>query len=745
MKKTIIALMAAMGFTALTGAGATPNFFDNFDGYAVGTNFTTIINGWQTSAGGVMVTNDAYHSAPQSVTLPGNTTLTNTVNGGGGQVIWTDLYVKPALGVSPPALSTDSASLCLYFNTNGYVTLVTTNGEQVFTNDVWGGTLAPATTNFVRVTVYQNYATSNQAVLVDGHLAAQDLPFITPASAYNTLALVNGSSNAWADDVWVKTTYALTNTTTVELATYGYAARTQYVGTGSGQPQYPTFQAAISAWRPRDTLYVYAGTYTNDVLATNSLAFTGSAFTNMGSLTISTNASVSFQSAMTWGNVTVNTNATAVFGDALTCSNLVVAAGSTATFYAVTCSNVYVAAGAHATFLGALACAGTCTLDTGVVAGFSNTVTCSNLSIQAGAQAAFQGAFLCTGNSSIVAATVAFNGTVSCGGIWLVDANANVTVAQSAVLATLNVYGTLTLAGGGTLSANSATVTGLVQVAGSGTVTVTNNLTVTGGGQLQFTSGHFVVVGSGVDMSGTFTINNTWGQLAAVPLPFTDDFELYTSGTRLVDLGFHGWGARDTNVVVQSSVFNGGARAAVLPGETAVSNRLSTTGTTHLWTDFYLRPQPGLGRPDLPTNGASFVAYVDTNGWLEVASPSGWLVCSNLFMNCGVPQSMTTQTWSRVTVFQDFVLKTEAVFVNGQLVLQQVPFLDSSVSAYSSVEINNNAGQAYLDDIGIRTNLPPNMDADIDGDGYPDAREIDLVGSISLRNDWVHGTTFKFR
>jgi len=759
MNKTIIVLMATLGLTALTGAGATPDLFDNFDGYSLGRTFTTTVNGWQTSAGGVMVTNDTAHSGTQSVTLPVGTDLTNLVSGGSGKVIWTDFFMKPAMGDTPPEFSTDGASLCLYFGTNGYAALVTAAGEQVLSNDVWGTALAPATTNFVRLTVYQNYATSKQAVLIDGRLVAQDLPFVTPVATYDTLRLLNGSTNAWVDDVWVKTTYdtaTLTNdantngmSDAAELALYGYAARTLYVGVGSGQPQYPTFQTAISAWRPHDALYVYAGNYTNDVLATNSLTFSGNAFTNTGTLTVSANASVTFPSAMTWGNVTVDTNSTAVFGAALTCSNLVVATGATATFYAVTCSNVFVASGAHATFLGTLVCAGTCTLDTGATAGFSNTVvcagavtignnaavacgqsltcgalavsagatgtfqavtcasvfvatgahvtglgalactgactldlgaaasfsntvvcagnltvgtnatftagqsvtcsnlyawtgatgtfqavtctnltaqtgvhltaagavssatdctlgsgdvatfggtlgcggnltvgtndlvtvaqgltcgnlyisanatgtfhavtcaslvteagvhltflntllcaadctiganasvgfsntvTCASLAIQAGAQVAFQGAFLCTGNSSIVAATVAFNGAVSCGGVWLVDANANVTFGQSAALATLNVNGTLMLAGGGALSANSVTVTGLVQVAVAGTVNVTN-LTVTGGGQLQFTNGQFVVTGAGVNMAGTFTINNTWGQAAAVPLP----------------------------------------------------------------------------------------------------------------------------------------------------------------------------------------------------------------------------------
>jgi len=106
---------------------------------------------------------------------------------------------------------------------------------------------------------------------------------------------------------------------------------------------------------------------------------------------------------------------------------------------------------------------------------------------------------------------------------------------------------------------------------------------------------------------------------------------------------------------------------------------------------------------------------------------------------------MTTQTWTRLTVFQDFVQKKEAIFLDGKLAREQVPFLDGAISADSSVEVNNDAGPAYLDDVAISTNLPAGLDGDLDGDGYPDAREIDRLGSVTIRNDWIYGTTFKFR
>ena len=1125
-KRTAVLFAAVLSLNAWMGQAAGPAFWDNFDSYGLGQNFVSPTNGWQASSNGVVVTNNFFHSLSNSVVVPRQTTLTNMVNGGGDRVIWTDCYIKPVAGDLPSDLPLDTASLVAYFNPSGYVQVATSSGWVICSNDVWGGAIDSAGTNFVRVSVYQNYSTSNSALFVNGRLAIQDMRFVGSSSAYNTFRIMSPSSNTWVDNVWIKTNYddtTLTNDVNVngvadaeELASYGgYAARTLYVGGGAGYPRYETFTGALTNWRSRDIISVHGGIYTGDLLVSNSITFIGSTFTNAGTLTIKAVALPVFQNDMSWGTMVVDTNtgsifggalrvvnsaivgqnavvsfsntvicgasldigtnamatfiqslscsslvvragatltcqsltcsnlvvepgahfscqgafvssstcsigqnaaasfagtvscpgafsvaagaivtfsqgaelgtldavgtvtvgagktltvstatfSTATFGQTLSCSNLVVRSGSTVTFQTVTCSNLTVEAGGHLICLGAFACANICSFDQSATAGFSNTVfcpgsflvasnavialrqgasvgslactgnvtvvpgqslimssaivpgvvtvsgggtatvssalsmpigghmdfnqsrflllsapvvdlsgtfsisnnwgagnsvwvsananasfnqaltadvltvyagatsvfqivsctnlssadgaqlvfpstlqvvnsgvigqnvvasfsntvtcgasltvgtnamatfiqslscsslvvragatltcqslTCSNLVVEPGAHFTCLGAFVCNSACSIGQnATVSFAGTVSCPGSFSASSGAMVTLSQGAAIGVLDVAGTLAVGAGKTLTANVATVSGGVQITGAGTVSVATSLSVTGGGLLTFTSSRLIAPANNVDMNGTFTVNNTWGQSsAAMPLPFVEDFERYTAGARVVDLGFAGWGATDPGVVVQSAVANsamGGNRGLSLPAATVVSNRI-TTAAKKVWTDCYVKPTLGGAPFNPPTNTAGFVSFVDTNGWLEVATGTGWEICSNFVSGAGQPDRMTTSSWTRVTIYQNLTNNSVAVFINGKLVRQLLQAPGAPLTAYTSFAMNSLDGQAYLDDVAIKETWPETFTSDLDHDYAPDAFEVDRVGEVTVRDDWVKGSIYVIR
>ena len=1026
-KYTVVLFAAVLPLLASTGQAAGPAFWDDFDAYPVGQTFTSPLNGWQASDTSVIATNDPVQSAPRSVVVPRAAALTNTIIGPSGPVIWTDCYWKPVAGDLPSDLPLSTASFAAYCNPSGYVQVATASGWITCSNDIWGGAINPVGSGFARVSVYQDYGSSNAAVFVDGHLAVQDLPFVGSAGAYHTFTLASQSSNLWADNVWIKTNYdsaTLTNdlnadglADAAEVMNYGYAARTLYIGAGSGSPLYGTFAAALAVARARDTLYVYSGPFSEDVVVSNSFVFGGVAFTNSGTLTIRSGSSPSFQNATTWGTVSIDTNASvtfqavtctnltvsdnssitalgavqavnsvvlgtnvtagfsntvtatslvigtnsaATFAQAVSCSNLVIRSGATVTLQSLTCSNLVIESGAHVTCAGDFNCSLSCSVDTTATLGLSGTVSCpgtmavaatgavtmnqagtvgtlnctgslafassqsltvatislpgvvtvsgggtatvstalslpagghlefadgrfvytplsadlsgtfsisngwgtaSNVWISAGGSATFNQALACNGLtvyagatgtvqaltcaslttqdgtmftalgsvgsagavalgqnagasfadtvetpsvmvgtnttatfsgavgcSSLVVragATVvvqsltcsnlvvepgahftclgAFSGTVACSigqnavatfngsvtaGTFTVADGATVSFSQGATLGSLTADGTVSLGAGTTLTVNSASVSGNVQVSGGGTMTVNTSMSVTNSGLLTFSASRLVVPSSSVDMSGTFTINNTWGQPApSAALPFTDSFETYNDGARISDFSFLGWGASATNVVVQTgeaNPANGGSKALSLPSATLVSNRISTT-VKKIWTDFYVMPTLG-GAPFSPqTNNAGFVAFVDTNGWLEVATSNGWDVCSNL-VSGGQPDPMTTSSWTRVTVCQNLTNNTVAVFVNGKLVRQQLKAPGPVPSTYTSFAFDNADGQAYLDDVAIGEPWPASLTTDLDHDYAADAYEVDVTGSVTARNDLgTRGTIYTLR
>lgn len=588
-----------------------------------------------------------------------------------------------------------------------------------------------------------------------------------------------------------------------ELQTYGYVARTLYFGPGSGCPGFPTMQAALNAWRARDLFYVYGGQYAEAVTVTNSVTFGGQPFTNSGTLTIKAGASPGFPNGMAWGSVTIDTNAACIFSQSLSCSNLVVRSGATVTFQAVTCSNLIVETGARLTCLGAFACANGCSFDQTASAGFSNTVSCSgSVSIASSAavtlgQGATFGALACTGSVILGAGTsLTVDSAVVPGAVYVTGgATATVTTAlnlpvgghmdfiQSRFLyapLSVNLFGTfsisnnwgvggvvgvsanaqcrfdqalvcsnLTVASGATVTLNQgATLTslnasGTVLVGAGNTLTVTT-ATVSGSGHLDFSGGRFVVSSSGVDMTGTFSVTNSWGTQATVGLDFIDDFELYAPDTEVANLGFRGWGASSTGVLVKAVLGVGSSKGVMVPESSALSNRVASAGQPKIWTDFSVKPVPGEAPTSVNTNSYTFLSYVGTNGLLNVWNSGAWVVCSNYVDGSAVP-AMDTGSYTRVTVFLNFGTHRAAVFVGGKIVRQQLPFPSgAAISSYSSFRAQSPKGSAYLDNTRITAGIATGLTADLDNDWMPDAAEIQAYDSLFV---WTGapGSIFRFR
>jgi hypothetical protein len=326
-----------------------------------------------------------------------------------------------------------------------------------------------------------------------------------------------------------------------------------------------------------------------------------------------------------------------------------------------------------------------------------------------------------------------------------VAANASVTFAQSVGCGTLALTGQMTMATGVSLTSGSAQVEGSLSIATNGSFVVTD-LGVGGSGSIAFsTNASLNAITAGVTMEGPVTLSATWGTAAAMPLTFDDNFDRYGVNTIVTNLGFRGWYASDGTVKVQTTARAG--RAVALPDGTILSNRIVSTDRK-IWTDYYLRPHLGGAPPQPPTNRASFVAYANAEGYMVVAvRDMGWQVCSNKLDPARSPATLLSSNgFTRITVFRNLDKGTFALFVAGDLVAQGLhsPNNTASYSAFGVDNRNQWFGSAYVDDVLIATNLPAGLTSDLDGDGIPDAAELQTYDLTTL---WPPppGVVYRFR
>ena len=349
-------------------------------------------------------------------------------------------------------------------------------------------------------------------------------------------------------------------------------------------------------------------------------------------------------------------------------------------------------------------------------------------------------AFTNSGTVTIMAGgSISLNDNTTLGSL---NATGDVTVAAGKIL---DITSTLTLAGSATMTVNSGADINVV------------NFDMDSGTTLVVTDAEFASTAEQVDLEGTFTIyGNRWPGPSIVSLPFSDTFEIYSTvgdASIISNYGFFGWYTTDADVKVvdqpgYAGYPAGSLQCLSLPDGTTLSNRVSATAVqTNVWTTYYICANRGAAPSDPQTNAASFLGYVDTNGYMVIAvtGATEWVVCDD---GVGVAAPAVTQMVSNDYTRVDIHVSIDdsnsgkfALFVDGVLVRQQETF-PGSVTAYKSFLAESADGDAYLDDILISTELPSGLTLDTDGNLLEDGYEIHQYGFIG--NDAL-GSRFKFR
>lgn len=318
----LVLLVPAWGWTS-----ALLPFSDGFETYTNGSSLAAMgTNGWGGTGGVSVQTNAAFASEGTNfVWLSEGAMLSNSVNAAGQQKIWTDCRIKPVKGYAP--IGADStASVQLYFDTDGYLNLRTASGWEVCSNDFRGAAVLPVTSQWARVTIRNDYQATNAAVFLDSHLLRQLVPFSGSSSAYTGVGWSNRLDDTYLDNVSIRTNYPPDISDAAELQQYGYCHLILNVGVGQS---FPAITNALAVARDRDVISVSAGSYTGDLDVATAVILTGTMFTVQGAMTIESGLSVTSLVSVTFSsNVTVNAGATLVVsGASLTCTNLVIVSG----------------------------------------------------------------------------------------------------------------------------------------------------------------------------------------------------------------------------------------------------------------------------------------------------------------------------------------------------------------------------------------------------------------------------------
>jgi hypothetical protein len=676
---------------------------ETFEGHTNGTPLSVLgTNGWVASSESVVIQTGVVWQAlgSNAVAVPSSAVATNLVNGGAVTNVWTDCYLYESQHIPAGSVGADAvdsnATFQMYFEMNGYpVVYHPENGWLVCSNDYLGTNTAVFNTNtWPRITVCECYTSKTAAIFLNGHLLLDQVPFRNVDAAktnFTQFRLESGNAcTSYLDNVAIR--LSRPEDLTLDLDNDGKVDALEIEQYGN-----------MTSWRR----------------LTNTVSATGSGSINpTGTFTVVSGSNVTYtlaaSEAYVLGAVT-NTGVTTLYGT----KTAVYVDANVTNDRTITAAFVYdgirYVPGDHTTIEGALAAAQA-----------GDRIVVSNGSY-AGSIALSNGVTLVGTNMTGTATNLTIQGSVTVATATIVNATSGV----------LTVTGGVTVVSGGLLVVSNGMVNlGALSIAEGGTVQVVNATAVIGG----------------VTFTGTFELGTTWdSQLVPAAIPFTDDFERYAAGTRMNLMGYFGWGASSSNIVVTDAHAESGV-AVELPIQTVLSNVLQATAFTSVWMQCSISEVAHIPAADAALieedPEASLMLYINTDDRLVVYDPDlnggGWHVCSNDIWGASAGL-LATGTWGRISALLQYGdgEGRAFLFLNGRLVRENIRLLNAARTQALGLRVDSGtAGSTYLDNVNISAMVPADLAGDRDGDGIEDTTEIDRYGSVLL---WPRGSVFKIR
>lgn len=706
--------------------------YEDFSGFINGAALSS--NDW--TSVGVVVTNDINIGATNdwAAYFGEGSIATNTVSetSPSPSRVWTDFRIRPALGSQPGGDVTNGVQVVFFFDDNGFIQYWNTTEWITASTDIFGTDVTVMTNGgWYRVSVFQDYgvAGGTYAILLDDVVIAQDVPFVNDSTDYQLFTVDNRNNEAYLDLVrihnsvptWlVKNNNASLNdmADAEELNTNGYVARALIVDATPPvvQPRFDEIADALAVYREGDTLTVSNGSYTAITVTTN-ITLNGSGFT-VAAITVADGATLTLPyNVEVTGDVTVAAGGTLIAQGTLGADNATIA-GTLNVSGALALS-------------GALGVSGTLTAGNSVNA---DSADISNLATIDG--------FLTVTSNLAVAGTLNMNAAAS--------------AATAAVSGTINIGN------------NTLTVTGLVDMTGTGNIQIGASGTLDAGDIDMLSGTQIVSLGGELDttllpLTGEFTINGVnWKPAAVVApqsLPFTDDFERYANGQAVTNLQMFGWTANAASVVVTNAAQAAGSQSVILPDGTELSLSIDGNGQTKVWTDFYIRPALGEAPDIADAADKGFSSYVDAAGnlnaaiveagstiWAPLSAKASWGAGVTEFTADSFTNQFSNSAFTRVSVFQDYEAGKFSVFIGTTNLVAEAQQFPGTHNEYSKFMVANSGNDAYLDEMRVLATLPfdpGDPTVDINNNGLDDRAEIHWYGDLTTYVK-IQGSLFRF-
>lgn len=245
--------------------------------------------------------------------------------------------------------------------------------------------------------------------------------------------------------------------------------------------------------------------------------------------------------------------------------------------------------------------------------------------------------------------------------------------------------------------------------------------------------------------------------------PWTDDFEVYTNLTPLVNGVYStddwvttetsGWYGSATQVVAQSTVAYKGARAAMLPVDAFLTNIISGEPASNVWMQFYVSAQRYDGEyyPDVETNLASFF-FVNSNGFFVV--PDGpvvpepnWIILSNTVAGDPATPVSGGNTFLRVDVFHNYSNRTWSLFAASDQMSADVRFVNTNLNALQELSFYNGSSTTYLDNVKVEYQSPNDILPNLSVSTTSIVQKIHRGGNATNQEwqVWTENTFFRLR
>ena len=255
------------------------------------------------------------------------------------------------------------------------------------------------------------------------------------------------------------------------------------------------------------------------------------------------------------------------------------------------------------------------------------------------------------------------------------------------------------------------------------------------------------------------------GQTNVVPSTnaWADDFEIYTNQTPLtggvyslddwVTVETNGWYGSTINVMVQNAVSYQGNKAAIIPFDATLQNKIVGEPNSNVWVQFYINAQlyDGEYYPDVDTNLASFF-FVNSNGFFVVPDGMGefepnWVILSNTAAGDPADPVLGGNDFLRVDVFHNYTNRTWSLFANTEQLADGLGFLNTNQGALQEFSLYNGATTTYLDNVKVEYQSPSDIIPDLSVSSTEVVQKVHRGGNAENQTFgvWTENTFFQLR